>query len=106
MSRQKPDSILEMPVNPLLEAEPGQGNPFSAEEDVSGLQADSSRPGEEVVDPQTSPSNLDTNQLDLAVRRKKRFACSGRNHFSHFLTPVVIKKFNAMSMMPPRVNCF
>ena len=82
MSRQKPDSILEMPVTPLLEPGPSQGNPFSGEGDVSTLQADSSRLGEEVDDPQTSPSNLDTNQLDLAVRRKKRFACSGRNHFT------------------------
>ena len=88
MSRQKPDSILEMPVTPLLEAEPGQGNPFSGEDDVPGLKADSSRPGEEVVDPQTSPSNLDTNQLDLAVRREKRFTCSGRNHL--FLSLVAV----------------
>ena len=81
MSRQKPDSILDMPATPLLEPEPGQGNPFGAN-DVSALQADSSRLGEE--EPRSSPSNLETNHLDLAVRRKKRFACSGRKYFSHF----------------------
>ena len=90
MSRQKPDSVLDMPVTPLLEPEPSQGNPFSGA-DVSGIQADSSRLGEE--DPQSSPSNMDTNPLDLAVRRKKKFACSGQN-ISHIpRRAALIKKF-------------
>ena len=86
MSRQKPDSILEMPVTPLLEAGPSQGNPFNGDgEDLSGIQGNFSQLGEEQEEETpTSPSNLDTNHVDLAARRKKRFACSGRNLLSLF----------------------
>ena len=96
MSRQRPDSILDMPVTPLLEEGPSPGNPFSGDgDDVSGIQADSSRLGEEEEEEEvTSPNNLDTNHVDLAVRRKKRFACSGRNQFSHFLALIKIFSIN------------
>ena len=85
MSREKPDSILDMPGTPLLEGPgPSQENSFAGD-DVSGIQGVFNRLDEdEEEETPSSPNNLDTNHEDLAVRRKKRFACSGKNHLSHF----------------------
>ena len=93
MSREKPDSILDMPGTPLLEGPgPSQENSFAGD-DVSGIQGVFNRLDEdEEEETPSSPNNLDTNHEDLAVRRKKRFACSGKNHLSQFLA--LIKKFS------------
>ena len=98
MSREKPDSILDMPGTPLLEGPgPSQENSFSGD-DVSGIQGVFNRLDEdEEEETPSSPNNLDTNHEDLAVRRKKRFACSGKNHLSHFLA--LIKKFSFVDFL-------
>ena len=73
MSRRNSASVLEMPGTPLLDPANGHENPFTEE-------ADTTRSGEdeEVQDqPAASPTTLDSNHLDLAVRRKKKFACAG-----------------------------
>ena len=78
MSRRNSASVLEMPGTPLLDSASGQGNPFTEE-------ADTTRSGEdeEVQDqeePPATPTNMNSNHLDLVVRRKKRFACAGILH--------------------------
>ena len=74
MSRRKSASVLDMPVTPLLEPQPGQENPFSEEGE-----ADTTRRENNVQeDPPATPRNFDNN-LHLTDRRKKSFACAG-NH--------------------------
>ena len=82
MSRRNSASVLEMPGTPLLDSGPGQETPFATEGEADTTRS-GGEDGEVQEEPPPSPGNFDNN-LDLAVRRKKRFACTGDNIESVF----------------------
>ena len=71
MSRRKSRSVLEMPVTPLLSTAPD--NPFD-EDPVDNDDAET----EDSPQTPTTP-NITTDAFEAEGRRKKRFACAGRN---------------------------
>ena len=74
MSRRKSNSVLEMPVTPLLTASPD--NPFD-EDPPDNDDAET----EETPQTPATPSNITTDAFEAEGRRKKRFACAGKTFF-------------------------